>query len=306
MAGELKSSRVDLNRVTHSVRAAQAVLQYGVGAMVDFPDQTLVTSAPEYWSRTSRIYDDRFAKALGVDYFALPINIAYSRFPEWYFCPKCRTFQPLKKWIADYRSKAKSKALEFDKNMVTHMKCQSCKQDLVVARIVTVCENGHLNDFPWVKWVHARSKKPLCGNPSLKFKTGASGSEGLEGLSVTCSCGAYATLKDAFDKDIFKKMDGEEGSLGFKCEGHHPYKHTKETCKCYPRTVQRGASSVYFPVVHSSLVIPPYADKLNTIIEQSNAYEECIIMIGDEDTQDEKVALIKKRLSKWTKKLPLK
>ena len=47
MAEQIKQ-KIDLNRVTHSVRAAQAVLQYGVGAMVDFPDQTLVTAAPEY------------------------------------------------------------------------------------------------------------------------------------------------------------------------------------------------------------------------------------------------------------------
>ena len=58
-------TKVDLNKVTHSVRAAQAVLQYGVGAMVDFPDQTLVAAAPEYWGGVSRIYDQRFAKALG-------------------------------------------------------------------------------------------------------------------------------------------------------------------------------------------------------------------------------------------------
>ena len=65
-------TKVDLNKVTHSVRAAQAVLQYGVGAMVDFPDQTLVTAAPEYWSGVSRIYDHRFAKALGVySYFSI-------------------------------------------------------------------------------------------------------------------------------------------------------------------------------------------------------------------------------------------
>ena len=109
MAEQIKS-KVDLNHVTHSVRAAQAVLQYGVGAMVDFPDQTLVTSSPEYWSGTSRIFDDRFAKALDVDYFALPTDTAYARFPEWYFCPKCRTFQPLSKWIAEYKKKAKGKS----------------------------------------------------------------------------------------------------------------------------------------------------------------------------------------------------
>ena len=304
MAEQIKS-KVDLNHVTHSVRAAQAVLQYGVGAMVDFPDQTLVTSSPEYWSGTSRIFDDRFAKALDVDYFALPTDIAYARFPEWYFCPKCRTFQPLSKWRAEYKKKAKGKSLELDENMVMHMQCPQCKQDLVVARIVTVCEDGHLNDFPWVKWVHARSKKPICGNPSLKFKTGASGSEGLEGLTIECACGAHSTLKDAFDKDIFEKMDQEEGSFGFKCEGCHPFKHTKDACGKYPRTVQRGASSVYFPVTHSSLVIPPYADKLNTKIEQSNAYEECITIIADEDTAEEKEKLIRKRLSKWAEKIAL-
>ena len=304
MAEQIKS-KVDLNHVTHSVRAAQAVLQYGVGAMVDFPDQTLVTAAPEYWSGTSRIFDDRFAKALDVDYFALPTDIAYARFPEWYFCPKCRTFQPLSKWIAEYRRKARGKMLELDENMVNHMQCPECKQDLVVARIVTVCEDGHLNDFPWIKWVHARSKKPICGNPSLKFKTGASGSEGLEGLSVECSCGARTTLKDAFDKDVFERMDKEESAFGFRCEGHHPFNHIKVACSKYPRTVQRGASSVYFPVTHSSLVIPPYADKLNTKIEQSNAYEECMTIIADEETPEDKLALITRRLPKWVEKIAL-
>ena len=304
MTEQIKS-KIDLDKVTHSVRAAQAVLQYGVGAMVDFPDQTLVTAAPEYWAGTRRIYDDRFAKALGVDYFALPTDISYARFPEWYFCPKCRTFQPLDKWIAQYRKKAKAKTLESDEHMVNHMQCPDCGQDLVVSRIVTVCEDGHLNDFPWVKWVHARDKKPLCGNPALKFMTGASGSEGLEGLTIKCSCGARTTLKDAFENDIFEKLDRTADSFGFRCEGRHPFKHTKETCAKHPRTVQRGASSVYFPVVHSSLVIPPYADKLYTKIEHSSAYDECITILKDEETPEEKNALIKKRMPKWAERIAL-
>ena len=301
---EQVKTKIELNKVTHSVRAAQAVLQYGVGAMVDFPDQTLVTAAPEYWSGKSRIYDDRFAKALGVDYFALPTNIAYSRFPEWYFCPKCRKFQPLKNWVAEYRKNAKAKTLERDEYMVEHMQCPKCRQDLVVARIVTVCESGHLNDFPWVKWVHAKAKKPICGNPELKFKTGASGTEGLEGLSVSCSCGAIATLKGAFDKDCFQKLDEDLGTNQFRCDGNHPFRHTKDKCGCYPKTVQRGASSVYFPVVHSSLVIPPYADKLNAKIEQSKAYDDCMTIIGDEDPE-ERIATITRRLPKWVDKIAL-
>lgn len=301
---EQVKTKIELNKVTHSVRAAQAVLQYGVGAMVDFPDQTLVTAAPEYWSGTSKIYDDRFAKALGVEYFALPMSISYARFPEWYFCPKCRKFQPLKKWIADYRKSANKKIVESDSYMTSHMQCPKCKQDLVVARIVTVCQNGHLNDFPWVKWVHAKSKKPICAHPELQFKTGASGTEGLEGLSIRCSCGAFATLKGAFDKDCFEELDRKTEGLNFLCDGNHPFRHTKETCTCYPKTVQRGASSVYFPVVYSSLVIPPYADKLNSKIEQSHAFDDCMTIIADEEPED-RPTVIRKRIPKWSEKIAL-
>lgn len=290
--------KIELNKVTHSVRAAQAVLQYGVGAMVDFPDQTLVTAAPEYWKESHRIYDDRFAKALGVDFFKVPSHIAYSRFPEWYFCPSCRRFQPLKKWIAEYIKTLKAKSMKNDVYMVKHMQCPKCHQDLVVARIVTICEQGHLNDFPWIKWVHAKAKKPICSDPELKFKTGASGTEGLEGLSISCSCGAFASLKGAFDKDCFQKLDETLEINQFKCDGNHPFRHTKNKCNCYPKTVQRGSSSVYFPVVHSSLVIPPYSDKLNAKIEQSNAYDICISVINEED-QDKRIDKITDRLPKW-------
>lgn len=306
MAMRIKE-KFELDKISHSVRASQAVLQYGVGAMVDFADQTLVTAAPEFWSKTKKIYDDRFARALNVDYFAMPVDIAYERFPEWYFCPKCRRFQPLRKWIAEYREKGKkqkSSSFERDEYMIEHMQCTKCRQDLVVARIVTVCERGHLNDFPWIKWVHAKSKKPICAKPELKFKTGASGTEGLEGLSVSCTCGAIATLSGAFDKDCFEKMDDGGEKSDFRCEGSHPYKHIKETCGCYPRTVQRGASSVYFPVVYSSLVIPPYADKLNAQIEKSKAYDDCIVIIEDEEPED-RIKTIKKRLSKWVDKIAL-
>lgn len=302
---EVIKEKVELNKVTHSVRAAQAVLQYGVGAMVDFPDQTLVTAAPEYWTSYSRIFDDRFAKALGVEYFAMPTNISYARFPEWYFCPKCRKFQPLKKWISDYRKKPRNKAAEYDNHMISHLQCPDCNQDLVVARIVTVCEKGHLNDFPWIKWVHARSKRPVCSKPDLRFKTGSSATEGLEGLTIECkTCNARTTLKDAFNKNIFMEMDTDSGREDFICEGYHPFKHVKEPCGCYPRTVQRGASSVYFPLIHSSLVIPPYANKLNTKIEQSKAYEECVVIIEDEDPED-RPAKIKKSFSKWAAKIAI-
>ena len=126
----------------------------------------------------------------------------------------------------------------------------------------------------------------------------------MEGLSIRCSCGAFATLKGAFDKDCFEELDRKTEGFNFLCDGNHPFRHTKEICTCYPKTVQRGASSVYFPVVYSSLVIPPYADKLNSKIEQSHAFDDCMTIIADEEPED-RPTVIRKRLPKWSEKIAL-
>lgn len=287
---DIQKDKVPLNRITHAVRASQAILQYGVGAMVDFPDQTLMTAAPEFWQeRVEQIHDERLEKLLHVDYFGMPGNkddrryaegISYARFPEWYFCPKCRRFQPISAWLSDFKRIARPREKTNDPYMVKHMRCPTCRQDLVVARIITVCEHGHIDDFPWIKWVHAQSMggaRKICDAPKLTFKTGASSTEGLEGLEIFCeTCRAKATLKGAFDPGKFESIDKlHPGVYNFICTGKHPWKHSRESCNLYPRVMQRGSSSVYFPVVASSLVIPPYSNMLTTKVESSSAFAEC-------------------------------
>jgi hypothetical protein len=290
------AKKIILNRYTHSVRAAQAVLQYGVGAMVDFPNQTLMTAAPEFWQeQVVQIHDERLEKVLHVDYFGLPggqddphfrEGISYARFPEWYFCPKCRKFQPIGEWVKEYKSKAKQKQLDSDPDMVKSLRCPTCKQELVVTRIVTACECGHIDDFPWVKWVHCQNlygAKPVCDHPTLTFKTSATSAEGLEGLTVTCeNCKARATLKGAFDADRFEELEEKyEERYNFRCTGRHPWKNTKDRCGKFPKVLQRGSSSVYFPISASSLVIPPYSSLLTSKIEGSYAFEKQKNTIAD-------------------------
>lgn len=279
--------KIRLNATSHSVRAAQAVLQYGVGAMVDFPSQTLMTAAPEYWEdQVVHIHDERLEKSLGVKYFGMPKGgknrdgIAYARFPEWYFCPKCRRFQPLSNWITDFNKQANGSEKTNNQNMSRVLRCPNDHVELVVARIVTVCQHGHINDFPWVKWTHAKNfggAKDVCKNPRLKFTTSPVASEGLEGLSLKCeSCGAATTLMGAFNDGEFERLDEKyPGRYNFTCEGGQPWKGEREkNCGLYPKVLQRGSSSVYFPVTASSLVIPPFSDIINSRIENSSLYEE--------------------------------
>ena len=278
------------NKIAYSVRASQAVLQYGVGAMVDFRDRTLMTAAPEYWGDSVvHIHDERLEKILHVDYFGKPGDkddvkfadgISYVRFPEWYFCPSCRRFKPIGEWVKEFRAKSPKKAEE-DHYMIQTMKCPKCFQELVVARIVTVCQDGHIDDFPWIKWVHCQSfgeRKPVCSCPQLTITTSSSASEGLEGLTLKCvTCGATASLRGAFDPDTFQELDKKTNyRYDFRCRGRHPWKNKTEECQHpeYPKVLQRGSSSVYFPVTESSLVIPPYSNIITTKIQDSAAYTE--------------------------------
>ena len=97
-----------LGRIRYSVRASQAILQYGVGAMVDFQEQTLMTADPDTWENTAVIHDERLENALQVTHFRgfndekqFP-RVSYVRFPRWYFCPKCRQFTDIDEWKKDY------------------------------------------------------------------------------------------------------------------------------------------------------------------------------------------------------------
>lgn len=291
MSVKVQKAKIRLkNKTAYSVRASQAVLQYGVGAMVDFRDRTLMTAAPEYWGGSvSRIRDERLEKILHVDYFGKPGDkddvkfaegISYVRFPEWYFCPSCRRFKPIGEWVTEYRAKSPKKAEE-DPHMIQTMKCPKCFQELVVARIITACQEGHIDDFPWVKWVHCQNfggPKEICSRPELTITTSSSASEGLEGLTLKClNCGAAASLRGAFDPGKFEELDKKtDFRYNFRCAGKHPWKHKTESCKSteYPKVLQRGSSSVYFPVTESSLVIPPYSSIVTNKIDESAAYAE--------------------------------
>ena len=148
--------------------------------------------------------------------------------------------------------------------MLKRLRCAIDNQELVPARIVTVCDFGHIDDFPWVNWVHRQNKwgeKDVCVNPKLLFKTGTSATSGLEGVEIECvSCGAKASLFGAFNSETFEEIEkSSKFFTRFSCSGKHPWKNERENCIKYPVAKQRGASSVYFPRVVSSLVIPPYS-----------------------------------------------
>ncbi|WP_434295694.1 DrmB family protein [Clostridium botulinum] len=267
-------------REINNVRISQIISTFGPGAIMDFRDQTLMTAAPKFWNENyDVIHDERLGKKLHVDEFRIHKDmesnrgVPFVRFPGWYFCPRCKKFQHISKWEKEYKEKN-------NKFMLRPM-CMKCKISIIPASVLITCKNGHIDDFPWIEWAHLHEGK-ICNKPQLKIISN-SGILGLEGFRVECTkCGASNSLKGAFNEKTFKNIiEGkifkciDEGLRErFKCTGNMPWKGIKEkSCKEIPTPILRNASNIYFTKIESSIVIPPYSDKLNTKIENSHQFE---------------------------------
>jgi len=271
---------------TDQIRASQLILLYGPGAMVPLSHRVAMTAAPEAWADGCQIIaDPRLARALHVDDFQLPvpsevskkksmgnrqIGVDYVSFPEWYFCPKCHRFQKLSDWMAEAVQHTKGDLLDAKRAFMKKPTCKTCKDTpLVVARLVTVCAHGHIDDFPWVEWVHLQKKGDcICAHPHLKISLKGS-NRGFAGFEITCACGAHANLQSALGVDSFRQRDELLGKQVFGCKGRHPWRGmhaVNEVCALYPRALLRGASSLYYSVVKNSIVIPePGVEEKNAI-----------------------------------------
>ena len=63
---------------------------------------------------------------------------------------------------------------------------------------------------------------------------------------------------------IFKR--GFLKTLGHSCSGERPWIGDRQDCGAEPRTIQRGASNVYFAKVESALSIPPWDNPLEELL----------------------------------------
>lgn len=274
------SKRERLDKRRYNVRLSQIITTYGPGAIIDFVDQPLMTATPKEWKKFHTIHDERLEKVLGVDGFRFHKNsdadsgVPFVRFPRWYFCPKCKRFQSLSAWEKEYVP------LKNGTEFMVQPKCSECKIQLVSPSVLVACKNGHIDDFPWVAWTHLK-KGEICNSPELEMVSN-SGSLGLESFKVKCKCDASNTLEGAFRKDVFKRIAesskfNESLREKFKCKGKFQWKgENKNNCDGYPQPVLRNASNIYFSKIESSLVIPPYSDEINSLIEDSEKFKSLI------------------------------
>ncbi|MEU3397747.1 DUF1998 domain-containing protein [Streptomyces filamentosus] len=241
-----------------AVRRSQTITTYGVGSLIAVDHESFVVSgldgADEHWrtDESPRVHERRLARLLGVQYFRLPPasddtskdGVRVRRFPIMHSCPECGE---LRRWN------------QFDPP-AGRSECGTCGVDLVPSRFVIACEAGHLDEFPYWHWVHraagtGTTTAGQCGGTLMLRSSGRSSS--LRSIIVSCTCGVpEVSMEGSFRRTALK-------DLGLRCRGTRPWLGTSvpaESCGLAARTLQRGSSSVWQPVLKSALSIPPWSD----------------------------------------------
>lgn len=268
-----------------SIRRSQIISTFGPGAIVDFrlPGSGALLSGVmqglEAWEAYTKggykqdiVREPRLETLLGVDHFRAPPVGTYlkdgqtrdrvlpiERFPDWLSCPECHVINRSGQWAPSRNGDS--------------LHCGKClgKPSVVPVRFVTICENGHLDDFPWTSWL---THEAGCSGPILALKTVGAG---IGGLLLTCkSCGAGRSMAEAFSPNGIPKH---------KCRGGTPWLGGRQTgCEAAPRITQRGASNVYFSIEQSAITLPdwkvPFREKIADFVDMLDFLQDEEMMIA--------------------------
>jgi len=273
------STRPQANRKKRhvgTIRKSQLVTTYGPGSIVDFVNDTVIIAGSDFWSWANDeeyvVHHENLQNLLGVDYFLEPKvdekrrpfyadkseDIPSYRFPEVLYCTSCRRL---------FHSSA------FKYRTTNRFRCVCNKETLLPSRFVVVCPKGHIEDFPYDKWVHWGEACPVeYQRPELAmFNIEGRGS--LESLVVKCeSCGTTRGIASAFAQDALVGL--------VECTGKSPWLPRDDESGCDQQLVTRlrSSSSVYFPATVSAIKIPPWSAKVFIVLEKKF---DIIDMAGD-------------------------
>jgi hypothetical protein len=264
------------------IRPTQLLYTYGVGAMIDLPNIAAMVMGLDDWDTThaTAVGEDRLLRAvqgqLGaqVTQLLLPpiepesavpnplsghhIGVPVAAFPQWFRCPYCDLLAPLASGLFEL----KPEPYRPENTRFVHINCRKPGAPPIVlpARFQIACSHGHLDDFPWVRFVHSGATN--CNGP-LRLKKVGTSDEAVD-LLVDCdTCGAQKRMSDAFGDTALQDPV-------FECRGRRPHLRDFEATGCteHAETILLGASNSWFPITLSALSIPTQVDKLPRLIEE--------------------------------------
>lgn len=185
-----------------------------------------------------------------------PIGIPTRVFPQWLRCTGCDLLAPVSANVFEFENTRKHRP---DMARFVHRKCKGrfkgAGRDRVAvpARYLIACTNGHLDEFPYVDWVHGAdgNRKECVARPQLRMLEWRS-NLGPQ-VSIRCvQCEASRNIVEL-------TRPGGDDALP-NCRGRHPHLPTfgspDDPCNGEVRLMLLGAANQWFPATVSVLVLP--------------------------------------------------
>jgi len=267
------------------VRPSQTLTTFGIGSLVDLPNMSVIVMGLDDWpsAHANEIGEERLLRSaqsiLGkqmkrfltpprgpesqgsqVNWFdeSRQIGVPVAPFPRWMVCSKCRLLAPISSGLFE----PKVYPYRPDRACYVHNCTTQGRSPLVVpARFTVTCEHGHLDDFPWLAFVHQGPTD--CKGLLYLYEVGASG-EALD-VEVKCEgCGVRRRMGQAFGLNNRTVMPA--------CRGRRPHLRDVDPNGCdqeHVKPMLQGASNLWFPVLISALSVPQSSDDLGRIVEDN-------------------------------------
>lgn len=263
-----------------ALRSNQLLHTYGVGAVADLPNLSVIMMGLDYWDlqRSAEITEDRLLAAVRArlgqqvqtlrepphlpetsDVFAdwARTGVPVSLFPSWLRCSdtRCNRLARADSGLFELLGHA----FQPDKVRYVH----SCRGNgagrptAVPARFVLACDNGHLDDFPWLYFVH-RGFEPDSGHSLKLVESGSTGE--AASIFVTCECGSSRPMSDALGRAAAVNLP--------LCRGRHPHLSRFEPCDNTTRTLVLGATNSWFAMQLRAFSLPRANNPVDQLVAE--------------------------------------
>lgn len=297
----------------NEIRSGQILSPFGIGQIYNLPKEvSYMVGGLNLWDKhlkdrksqningidkdLLKIEEIRLQRLLKVDFFLQPfpykekgtnnkLSIPCVRFPRWHYCMYCGEME--------------KKGLTLSEDNVI---CTSCKQNnrpfsrMIPVRFIAVCDKGHIQDVPFMEWVH-NGQPDNSLDHKLKYVS-YKGSGDMGSIQIRCSCkkskslfglmnvdkidgkiynSALASIGLEKRKGINKDNPNNDNPFGSYCKGEKPWLGIEgiddpDNCGNHLQVLIKGGSNVHYSNIKSALYLPKVlegTDKyLSDIIER--------------------------------------
>jgi hypothetical protein len=268
-----------------AVRPSALLYTQGIGSTVDLPHLSVMPHGLDDWERIYRrrptppetIVEPRLLQVvqahlgktvqelrkppwasaeIGQKDSATDLGIPGRVFPQWLRCTGCGLLGQVSDGVSfEYRN---TNPYRPDQAEFLHLKCTGWSEDgtvkrkprdrtAVPARYLIACQKGHLDEFPYVAWVHRGEKCPKAARPRLRMREWKS-NIGPDVQIICQACKQKRGMLEATARGADTKLP--------RCRGRHPHLDAFFKCQEQGRLMLLGAANQWFSNTVSALSLP--------------------------------------------------